>query len=509
MKISTHLPKNYLKFLFVVIFLFFYTTIFSQTKLQLVQAQTQEYDKKLGEKQRFKGNVIIEHDGALLYCDSAWLFSETNSLETFGRSRIKVNDTVSLMGDRMFYDGNSRVATVTGKVVLMDNKSSITTDKLVYDRNLNTAYYNTGGILKDPANVLTSKIGNYNTNTKETFFKENVVLINSRYTITTDTLMFNTKTEIAYFFSSTNIVSKENRAYCEKGWYNTKNDKSVLQNNAILTNGKQTIKGDSLFYDKKTNFAKGYYNVSLFDSVQNVSFKGHYAEYKEKGGVSYIVDSALAIFVEKLDTLFLHADTLKVIFDTAQNPKMIYCYNRVKFFRTELQGKCDSLVYIFDDSTMTMYAKPIIWSGDNQLIADTIEFFFKEQKLYKMNLKNSAFLISAVDITRFNQIKGKNMEGFFVDNKIYNLDVLGNAESVYFITDDLERLVGVNKTESSIMNLFFDDNKVESILVSGKPKSSMSPEEKLNIQELKLKNFSWQIKNRPNEWKEIFSKIEL
>jgi len=485
--------------------------IFAQnvTQIRLVQAKTQEFDKQIGEMQRFKGSVIIEHEGAFLYCDSAWLYDKTNSIETFGRSRIKVNDTVSLLGNHLNYDGNTRIVTVTGNVILKDNKSSIKSEKMIFDRNTNISYYNTGGILKDSSNTLTSKIGKYNTLNKETFFKDNVVLVNSRYKITTDTLMYNTKTEVAYFFSPTNMISNENRAYCELGWYDTKTDKSVLQNNAYLSNKNQTIKGDSLYYDKINGYGLGYHNVQISDSIKNVIFKGNFAEYHEKGGFSYVADSALAIMIENIDTLYLHADTLKVLFDTAQNPQSVYCYNHAKFFRTDLQGKCDSIVYLVTDSMMTMYSQPLIWSGENQLVADTIVFFLKNKKLDRMLLRNSAFIVSAVDVSRFNQIKGKNMEGFFVENKINLMNVLGNAESLYYATDEAEKLVGVNKTESSFMDLYFENNKVTSILVSGVPKSIMYPESKMDTNDSKLRNFTWQIDSRPFTWQEIFKKTNV
>jgi lipopolysaccharide export system protein LptA len=476
------------------------------TKIELKQAATLSHDKNMGEMQRILGNVIFEHEGALLFCDSAWLFDKTNSVEAFGRIKIQLNDTVSLYGNHLNYDGNTKIATVTGNVLLKDNKSRLTSEMLIYDRTLNTAFYNTGGMLRNAKDTLTSKVGTYNSVTKEVFFTDSVVLHNPTYRIVTDTLMFNTKTQTANFFSPTNFISKNNHMYCELGWYNTKTDQSVFRKNASITNGKQTITGDSLYFDQKLNYGLGYKNVTISDSLKNVQFKGNFAEYRQQGGFSYITDSAMAILVEDIDTFYLHADTLKVFFDTLQNPQQIYAYKKCKFFRTDIQGACDSLVYLVADSMIFMHRKPVVWSGENQLVSDTIIFQIRNRQLHKMFLNSAAYIISAVDSSRFNQIKGRYMIGDFIKNKLNNVDVNGNAESLYYVLDDFNKLIGINKTESSYMTLLLQDNQVSSILISGKPKAAMSPEDKISVNDIKLRNFNWQIALRPISWSDLFRK---
>lgn len=476
------------------------------TKIELKQAAQLSHDITLGEMQRITGNVIFEHDGALMYCDSAWLFDKTNSMEAFGRIKIQVNDTVSLFGDHLFYDGNTRIANLNGRVLLKENKSRLNSEMLIYDRNANTAFYNTGGTLRSGKDTLTSRIGTYNASTKEVFFKDSVVLRNGSYTINTDTLMFETRTQIAHFYSPTYFVSSKNKMYCELGWYNTKTDQSVFQQNASISNGKQSIYGDSLYFDQKINFGLGYKNVVISDSLKKVQFKGNFAEYRQSGGYSYVTDSALAIMVEQIDTFYLHADTLRVLFDTAQNPQQVFAFHHCKFFRTDIQGACDSLVYLVVDSIIKMYTNPMVWSGENQLQADTIFFKLKNRQIDKMYLNSSAFIIASVDSSRFNQVKGRNMIGNFVLNKLKLVDVDGNAESLYYVMDDYNKLIGINKTESSFMTLEVDSNVVSSILISGSPKAAMSPEAKMAINDLRLRNFNWKIANRPLSWLDLFRK---
>ncbi len=480
----------------------------NKTKIELKQAAQLSHDANIGEMQQIIGNVIFEHDGALMYCDSAWLFDKTNSLEAFGRIKIQINDTVSLFGDHLDYDGNTRIANLNGRVLLKDNKSRLTSEMLIYDRDANTAFYNTGGMLRNEKDTLTSRIGTYNAYTKEVFFKDSVVLRNGSYTINTDTLMFETKTQIANFYSPTYFLSNKNKMYCELGWYNTKTDQSVFQQNAYISNGKQSISGDSLYFDQKINFGLGYKNVVISDSLKNVQFKGNFAEYRQSGGYSYVTDSALAIMVEQIDTFYLHADTLRVLFDTAQNPQRVFAYHHCRFFRTDIQGSCDSLVYLVVDSLINMYYKPMVWSGENQLMADTVVFRLKNRQIDKMYLNSSSFIIASVDSSRFNQIKGRYMVGDFVLNKLKTVYVDGNAESLYFVMDDYNKLIGINKTESSFMTLEIDSNQVSSILISGNPKAAMSPESKLSFNDLRLRNFNWQIAKRPLSWFDLFRKQE-
>ncbi|MFZ4400530.1 MAG: OstA-like protein [Bacteroidales bacterium] len=451
------------------------------------------------------GNVVFNHEGTRLYCDSAYFLQIENKIEAFSKVKIRMNDTLNIYGDLLKYDGNTKIAEIYKNVKLIDNQTILTTDYLNYDRNTGIASYNTGGKIVDRENVLTSKIGHYFTNKKQFFFKKDVLLVNPKYIIDSDTLMFNTVSEIAYFYGPTNIVSKENTIYCENGWYNTITDKSQFNKNAWLQTKAQHLDGDSLYYDRKIGFGKAFNNVTLIDTVKNIIVKGNYLENSELFHKSMVTDQVLAIFIENGDSLFLHADTLKAKYDTADNIELVVAYNKVKFYKADIQGMCDSLSFVMKDSLMNMYSDPVIWTDENQLTADTIHLLSGEKEMKEMFLRSNAFIISQSDTNQYNQVKGKNMQGFFSENQLYRVNVKGNSETIYFMKEENSNdLLGINKAVSSDLLIFINNKQIESITFMKSPEGTLYPVKDLAEQDRILKNFKWRDKQRPKQKMDIF-----
>ncbi|MBM3436991.1 MAG: organic solvent tolerance protein OstA, partial [Bacteroidetes bacterium] len=268
---------------FILIFLTFIFSlhIYSQKPalIEIKKADFLRYDKNLGEKvQRLIGNVILEHDSTLLFCDSAYWHELTNSFEGFGNVHIKASDTLNVYSDFMYYDGNSRIAELKNNVRLVESNATLYTEHLWYDRLKRTAYYLTGGRIIDTANELISRRGYYYTGLKQAYFRDSVVLINKNYTMASDTLKYHTDTEVAWFLGPTLITSDENLIYCEKGWYDTKNDKSQFTLNSYMITRDQKLAGDILYYDRQTGYGRATRNVSVTDTVQDIVIYGQYAE---------------------------------------------------------------------------------------------------------------------------------------------------------------------------------------------------------------------------------------
>jgi len=475
------------------------------SRINLVKADSMVYSKAMGpDLRRVIGQVVFEHDGAFLYCDSAYFYETSNNVEAFGKIRIKVSDTLDIYGDKLSYEGNTKTANLLGKVRMVDKQSTLYTDQLIYDRNTEIAYYSNGGRIVSKDNKLTSKKGYYHTRQKEVYFKDKVVLTNPKYIIYSDTLMYNTYNRTAYFMGPSTIVGKDNTIYCENGWYNTVTDKSQFQKNAWLKDNDRKLSGDSLYYDRIAGIGKAFHHITLFDSVKKVIITGNYATLYEKEGKSLITDNTEGIMYSDNDSLFLHADTLYATFDSLQNFHNLYAFHRVKFFRKDLQGMCDSLVYNFLDSTISLRKYPVLWSGENQINSDSIRIWMAHQEADSMMLYNTTFIISKAKPLKFNQIKGKNMTGFFRNNELYKVKVHSNAETIYFVDEDDGKPIGVNFAASSEMEILLKDKKVFRIKYIGSPQESLKPEKDIKPMELILRGFDWKEVSRPKNRADIF-----
>jgi lipopolysaccharide export system protein LptA len=378
-----------------------------------------------------------------------------------------------------------------------------------YDLNTNIAsYFNHGKIISTKnKNILDSNKGYYFANTEILNFKDSVVLVNPQYTIYTDTLQYNTIPEIAYFFGATKIIAKKNMIYCENGWYDTKKDLSQFRKNAYVISKQTKLRGDSITYNREKGVGEVFKNVIITDTVNDFLINSDYAKHTEFGDRSFVTGNAEIIQIENKDSLFLHGDTLYTYTDTAAR-NVIMAYHKVKFFKTDLQGSCDSLSWTKVDSTLRMFVKPVLWSGGNQITGDSISIKSNTSGIEKLYIVNSAFIASEADSGAYNQIKGKNMTGVFSNNKLYKIFVNGNGQTVYFAKEEKKGTsgdVGLNKADCSNIVVDIKENKITRITFLTSPTGTMIPSQDIKEEEKLLKGFQWLIQKRPLRKEDIFN----
>ncbi len=468
------------------------------TKIIIIDnADITEFDNTGGvQRSRLLGNVKFNHGDAFMSCDSAHFFPEQNLLNAFSKVHIWRGDTLDLYGDFLKYKGNDRKAEIRRNVTLDDTENHLTTDNIDYDLNNDLGYYFNGGRIENGENTLISNYGYYYSREKLFFFKDSVIITNPDYIMYSDTLKYNTVSKVAYFLGPTDIISDENFIYCENGWYDTERNISQFNKNAFLQNKEKILKGDSIYYERESGLGKAFINVELIDTVQNLVLLGNYAIYEEISEYAMLTDSALMIQIDNRDSLFIHADTIKSVADTIPEKKLIKAYNHVKIYRSDLQGKCDSLVYAEADSIFRLFGEPVLWSEENQLTAEFISIETRASALYKIDMKSAAFIISMEDTSRYNQIKGRDMQGWFKNNQLYLIDVNGNGQTVYYAKDKGE-LQGVNKAESATLKIYLKEKKIDRINFVTKPDATYYPLEKFPPADSRLENFRWFGEYRP------------
>jgi len=449
------------------------------------------------------GNAILRQDSTYFYCDTATLY-ENNNLKAVGKVHINFSDSVHLYGDFLTYSGNSRVAVLDSNVRLIDQSATLYTDHLEYHRFLNMAYYFTGGKILDEENVLTSIIGRYFTQTYEFLFSDSVVVVNPDYTLYSDTLRYNTKTEIVFIEGPTNLYGHDDHIYAEGGWYNTQINQVELNRNNQIIHFEQILKGDWIYYDQETEYGKAVGNVWMKDTVQNIILEGGIGEFFRSKKYSYVTDSARAILVDTYDSLYMHADSFILMLDSADEARLMFAYHRMKFYKNDLQGMCDSLIFRVQDSVIALLKDPVLWSDENQLTADSMWMYISDNRIDSMALFNMAFIISRDSTESYNQIKGKKMKAYFRDNQLYRINVQGNAETIYYIREEDLQLIGINKTISSNMAIMLEDRKVKRINYLTQPEAVLYPEKDLTKEDQFLKDFKWITGQRPADRNGIF-----
>jgi len=417
----------------------------------------------------------------------------------------KKNDVYA---NRVDYYVNTKKAELYKNVRLTDGKVDITAQRMDYDVNLQEGTYSGGGKLVDGNTTLTSQKAHYYGLTKQTIFEENVHLVSPEYDLKTPRLVYDIKTEEAKFSGQSLITDKEGATIkTTEGIYDTKHDRLKLSQRTAVVNQSQTLIANDLDYNKISGLGKARGDVVWKDTSQNVIITSQAADFDDIRQTVLAYDRPMLIQINGNDTLFMTADTLKGFTYPAQTnenslkdttkSKDFYAYRNVKLFRTDMQAVCDSLMYSSADSVFRMFYNPVVWSDNHQLFADTILAFTQNNKLKKLDLIRSAFMASKEQVMVFNQIKGKNISGFFNDTTITHIYADGNAESIYYIKDEQEAYNGVNKSESRTLWIYFLKNEVDKIVFVEKPEATFFPIHEVNPADFLLKGFRWYEDRRP------------
>jgi lipopolysaccharide export system protein LptA len=506
-------------FLFSVVVILFSLGLYSQNvsqdrreekKIEVLWSDeiivNENIDKDL---QRLLGNVRVKHKEVLMSCDSAYHNRRLNQVRAFSKVHIEQGDTLDLYGDYLFYDGKEEIANVDGNVELIDKETHLYTNSIKYDVANRIARYTDRGKITNGDNRLTSIIGVYYVSDDLFHFKDSVKIVNPDYIMYADTMDYNTMSETAIFTGPSELIGDSIYMYCERGWYDTKTEISSIWKNAMIDNKQQIIHGDSLYYNKYSGYGEAYDNVTIADTTDKVIVGGNYAVYFKEPEKFTVTDRAVFIQISDDDSLFLHADTLRSVTispsDTSQKPyRLMTAYRGCRIFSNDLQAKCDSLSYSFQDSVIRLYYAPVVWSESNQLTSESVALFTKNRQADRMELYNSAFITSEVDSLRYNQIKGRSLTGYFKDNKIIKIIVDGNGEAIYFLTDG-EEITGVNNNvKCSTIEILFENGKISEINEYQNPEGSVDPPDQNKPETLRLDGFSWHADLRPKNKNDIF-----
>lgn len=456
------------------------------------------------------GNVRVNHDGVVMTCNKAYYYQNENYVKAFGNVQMVQGDTLFLNSKYAEYNGNVKQAYATGDVVMRSPETTLTTDTINFDRNSQQAYYRSYGTINNKENTLKSKSGRYYLNQKKYQFLTAVVLTNPEYVIKSNHLDYYTNSGHSYLFGPSTITGKENFIYTEKGFYNTKKNTGHFIDKSYIKYQNRLIRADSLYYDRKREFASGTNNVKITDSINKAIIRGHYGEvYKKKDSLFVTKKASIRYLIEK-DSMFIHGK--KIVVTGKLGERIVRGYNNVRFYKADMSGKCDSLHSNQKTALTKLIGKPILWNFGNQMTGDVMHLIGnnKTEKLDSLKVLNNAFIVSKDTVgTGFNQVKGLNLYGKFKDNKLGEVDVVKNTEVIYYMRNDKNELIGINKNVSSKINMILDKNKIDTITFFTSVDGDIYPEIELPENARKLRGFIWRGEERILSKEDIFPPEEL
>lgn len=453
------------------------------------------------------GHVKLFHDGMYLDCDSARYYKDENSFEAYGHVKMIQGDTLTLTSDTLLYDGPMMQAHAKGRAVLTHRHTRLTTSVIDYDRLEGIGFYPTHGILYDADNVLNSDYGQYSPSASEAIFKDNVVLVNPKFELKTNELYYYSDTKMAKIVSETNIVSSDSTfVYALRGDYNTQTGQACLMDRSHIYKDMRDVVGDSLYCDEETGVSEAFGNVVLTDVENQCMLTGNYCRYEDNTGVAVATDSAVCYEFSSPDTLYVHADTLKMVTYNQKTDSVyrdLYAYHKVRMYRRDVQGVCDSLVTHELDSCTYMYGQPILWNEEQQVFGEEIRIYNNDSTIDWIHIVNQAMTIEKVDSASYNQVAAKEMFCYFKDGAMERNNAKGNVYLCYFMEESDGARIGMNYTETPEMNIFMKNKKVDKVWMQT-PSGTMYPPFAIPDDKRYLPSFAWFDYIRPKNKDDIF-----
>ncbi len=182
--------------------------------------------------------------------------------------------------------------------------------------------------------------------------------------------------------------------------------------------------------------------------------------------------------------------------------RLVTAMRSVKSYRSDLQFICDSLSGNTADSLMQLFYDPVVWSGANQILSEQMDLYIYNGELDYAHFVGdpiSAAQILEDDTTHFNQIKGKDMYAYFVNNEVVRNDVEGNVQTVYFMQDEESgEPTTYSYIESGTATFLIEDRHLDGMIYRSKPTYTFAPLDMIpSKMSLYLDGFKWRNSERP------------
>jgi len=498
--------------------------------VEILSANRYGYAKKdsLTELVLLVGNVALKQEGTIFYADSTVLNRKAKIVEAFKNVHINDRDSVHAYSDYLLYHTDTKIAFLKKNVRLTDGKSTLYTEELQYDVNPRVGVYRHGGRVVNGKSVLTSEEGTYYADLKDIYFKEDVKLKDPQYFLESDSLLYNTNSEIATFISETYIEDSAKRTILtSEGYYDLKNKNASFSKRPVIHDGPMVIIANQVTTDDYSGLSVLTGNAIFRDTSQGLMVTGNSIISNRNTGSMRATQKPVMIIVEDKDSTFVAADTLysgklselatvtdslagdsaiAVVKDTAMNDsaRFFRAYHNVKIFSDSLQAVSDSLFYSDKDSIFRLFTDPVVWSGNSQVTGDTIYMYTKNKKPDELYVFENGLMVNKTGEDMYNQIKGNRLFGYFTEGEINNIRAKGNAESIYYAKDQEDKLIGINKATSDVIDMRFKNRELNKVVFINSVTGTMLPFRVATEEDRHLRSFRWHENRRPKSKFELF-----
>ena len=479
------------------------------------------------------GNVVLKNGDKDLF-SKVLLYDLEKKIATFNDTSTLVSKTMTMSSLRGLYDVNSKLAYFYDEVSIIDEDMKLKTDSLRFDTESDRAYFLGPTYITQDNKKIYCEEGFYDIEAGRAFFTGNAKITEDDLVATADGMYYSRQDSTFTFEGNGVIIDSTSVTKGDEIIINNETDDIKIIGNGFYSDDEQSISGPAITYNKATKNINLYGrsrvthdngfldgdtivyddikseglavgDVIFLDTVEHRIILTDRLEYNETTKYYKAVAGELRPLYKQVvedDTLFLSADTL-LNYNQGDTAKVILAVGSVKIYKTDFQAVCDSLYYSDVDSIFRLYKDPISWSDTTQIKGDKLSLIMKDDEVSEIIADGNAMIITEDAPEYYNQIKGSIIHTFLDSSELKQMDVSGNAESIYLIKDEEDAYVGPNKTQCSKMIFHFVNQELDSIDFKTQPSHKMVPMDRATEQDLKLDNFRWYIDRRPADKNEL------
>jgi lipopolysaccharide transport protein LptA len=463
--------------------------------------------------QVLSGNVKMKQGTMYLDADSVTYNEQTKLIEAFGNVHIQDGDSLNIYSDYLLYEGGNKIANFKNNVRLTDGSGTLTTKLLEYDMKTKLGNYKNGGTIVSKQTTLTSESGYFNGNKKEVRLVGKVKMTVAELTLTADSLLYNSQKRVANFIAPTNIKTGSSVIQVKKGTYDLNTKKAKFSGRTRIQDSTSFITANDFVFDETSGQGEAQGDVDFIDTAQNILLKCGKLFFNKKRKNVLAVGKPVMTLIDKTDSVFIAADTIYSAkyaelahLNSDDTLKFITAYRNVRIYNDSLQAICDSLFYGEKDSLFKLYQQPVAWSRNSQILGDTILIETINRQPKAMHVIDNAMVVQEIDhhFKFYNQIKGKIINGYFKNGAIDLIESSGNSESIYYIKDENDAYIGMNRSEADEISIFFYESAIKKIKFNTAVKGTTYPVRQIPEDDKLFKSFKWLESKRPKNKHALF-----
>lgn len=180
---------------------------------------------------------------------------------------------------------------------------------------------------------------------------------------------------------------------------------------------------------------------------------------------------------------------------------VVLAYHRGRFFKQDLQGVADSIVFVERDSMLYLFRKPIIWNEERQVTGNRIDVHFNDSTTDWAYLPEFGLMAEYVDEDFYNQIYGKEITAHFQGQGLRRMEVSGNVETIFLPQEEDSTFNRLVNAESSYMDVYLNENQLDWLKMWPEVSGTVTPIFLVKRNQMYLQKFKWWGFLRPQrEW---------